>query len=463
MAKKRQQKGQLFFYKGASTNGRRIENITYDAMMDLMKQSKEMLKQQQADEALDPIINAEVRKVGAQNFEKNLGPNREPMQGIPVEEDSVMSGLDNIKSSKEDTSGLERILSNLPPPQGQPGALGGFETGIEQQAPTQPSIESSSLLEGLPPEMLRDLIAEYHAGVTTGSKFWAEVKKLRKEQWDIEQDIRKREAIGGGKGGGGATGARLRERTPELIAAAGKIVDEMESSEEYDVMTISKARELSKADPLQFLYQGTGKSLGVDESVRKFDKLFPKKIALSGETAAASTAGRELTHREIQKENPMLSDAQSGSITDAYNAIDYLNILKSQVQSGDAGYFDVNRKTGQFLNPEVGDAFLQMVEIIGRKRSGAAINEGEWKNFGKQILNKNFLLTEEGRMAAIKSIDRYLDKFYGAGVTTTGNEDWYSVYKKKTSAARTKGEEARGDIKPAELPTDDDIISRYLQ
>lgn len=181
---------------------------------------------------------------------------------------------------------------------------------------------------------------------------------------------------------------------------------------------------------------------GVDASLKRGVKV-ADEYALNVPQAAGAAANTEATEnkkREIQANNPILSEAQGGALSDAYNAVNYLNTLKSKLKSNDLNYFDIDRKTGQFVNPDAGDAYLQLVEIVGRKRSGAAISDSEWKNFGKQVLNKNNLLTDAGKKTAIEGLDRYLDKFYGAGVTTTGNEDWYNNYKVKSKAARQKAE-----------------------
>jgi hypothetical protein len=237
----------------------------------------------------------------------------------------------------------------------------------------------------------------------------------------------------------GVFGYKENYDTPENRAKNEQAIDALVSSNKItDVDALIYRNANQGVGVYEIMNKLNQMATGVSTAVRTAEETIPAKI----ETAGGTTAAREMTQRGIQAKNPILSEAQGGALGDAYQAVDYINVLKEAVKNGGAGYFDVDRRTGQFVNPKVGDAFLQMVEIVGRKRSGAAISESEWKNFGKQILNKNNLLTEEGRKTALESLDRYLDKFYGAGVTTTGNEDWYQNYKGKAKTARVKAEGA---------------------
>lgn len=163
-------------------------------------------------------------------------------------------------------------------------------------------------------------------------------------------------------------------------------------------------------------------------------------IPINAKNTAATTNAGEQTKRDIQKNNPVLSEAQSNAISDSYSAVMYLNRLKNALQNNNLGYFDINRKTGQFTNPKAQDAFAQLVEIVGRKRSGAAISESEWGNFGKEILNKNNLLTDTGKEQAINGLDHYLDKFFASGANVTGDNDWYNKYNDRAKTARKNAE-----------------------
>lgn len=239
----------------------------------------------------------------------------------------------------------------------------------------------------------------------------------------------------------------LMEQDPEAIPKLKAQIEGLRNSGTLSDISADYFLERLTTDPVTT-------AINIDDYVKKPEiagktvdaQTAPKvrqKTALIEPTAAGSAANTEATEkkkREIQAGNPILSEAQGGALSDAYNAVNYLNTLKSAIKNNNLGYFDIDRKTGQFVNPEAGDAFLQLVEIVGRKRSGAAISDSEWKNFGKQVLNKNNLLTEAGKKTAIEGLDRYLDKFYGAGVTTTGNEDWYNNYKSKSKSARQKAE-----------------------
>lgn len=178
-------------------------------------------------------------------------------------------------------------------------------------------------------------------------------------------------------------------------------------------------------------------------------------IGKTGKKTAVTTAAGEYTKRNIQKDSPVLTEGSTGALGDAALGIKYLNSLKTALRKNDVGYFDVT-KAGQFTNPEIQNAFTQLKEIVGRNRSGAAISNTEWDAFGKEILNKNLLLTPEGRKTAAESIDDYLDRFYGSGMTLTGDENWLTNYQKRIRAARDSSEkkpQAKADQPKEQQPT----------
>ena len=224
---------------------------------------------------------------------------------------------------------------------------------------------------------------------------------------------------------------------------------ENQAKNEESISALENANKISKEDAQILRNSNTGVGIyetmmklagiasGVTTKVRGAEEVIPAQTRAT----AATSAARENTMRNIQKENPILSDAQSQSLTDNYMAVNYLNRLKSELGKGNVDYFDVDRKTGQFKSPTVADAYTQLVEIVGRKRSGAAISDSEWSNFGKEILNKNFLLTENGKQQALKQIEDYLDRYYQAGVNVTGDEKWYGRVKGRGQAARQNAEE----------------------
>lgn len=248
-----------------------------------------------------------------------------------------------------------------------------------------------------------------------------------------------------GKTGGVAfnrVGARKDFNTPENIAAtnafildnkdnlgiddayANELMRQVDTGYAYDVNEITRAI--------------AEKKLGIQPEVDKKWAL----VAPSAATTSATTSAEVATKKDEQIKKPVFSDSQSGAISDAYSAVQYLNTLKKAVESGNLGYFDIDKKTGQFVNPHAADAFTQLVEIVGRKRSGAAIADSEWKNFGKEILNKNNLLSDAGRQQAVNSLDHYLTKFYGAGANVAGDDNWYKNYDARATKARTNAEGA---------------------
>lgn len=166
---------------------------------------------------------------------------------------------------------------------------------------------------------------------------------------------------------------------------------------------------------------------------KKLGGLTPKVIRgegdLAGTKASASTTAREAAVRRMQKSFPMLNESQRSELSDSYVGINAVNSLIKKLEDGDLGYFDLNRKTGQFTNPEAEQAYSWLTEIIGRARSGAAINIDEWKSFKNQVLNPNKLLTDQGRIAALNTLrDRLKTPMFAKGASVVGNEEWYNDF-----------------------------------
>lgn len=169
----------------------------------------------------------------------------------------------------------------------------------------------------------------------------------------------------------------------------------------------------------------------------------------AGQRYAETTAG-EQAQRDIQKTNPMLSGEGAIKISQSAMAIKNLQRLKEELERGNVEYFDIIKKTGQFKNPKVNNAYQQVSEIVGRQQSGAAIANHEWENFGKEVLNRNFLLTEQGRKTALENLDDYLDRFHSVGILQTSDEDWYNKQNERVKAARSKAE-------PGKMPTEESV------
>jgi hypothetical protein len=168
----------------------------------------------------------------------------------------------------------------------------------------------------------------------------------------------------------------------------------------------------------------------------------PGKTTEASAVGSAGTRARETTQREVQREQPMFSGPQAIAISQSAIAVKNLQRLREELQKGNVGYFDIIKKTGQFANPKVNNAYQQVGEIVGRSQSGAAIADHEWKNFGKEILNPQFLLTEQGRKTALENIDDYMERFYSNGQLITSDPDWYKNYQGRTKKGM---EEALGN------------------
>lgn len=235
-------------------------------------------------------------------------------------------------------------------------------------------------------------------------------------------------------------GARIKYDTPEYRSVINSEIDKELSNGKITPEQADFAKGQVQ-NGFAYDYGQAFRENGVVAALKRGVKI-ADEYALSepkANTAATTTAAKEYTQRDIQAANPILSENQGNALQDSYSAVKYLNQMKNALEKGNIDWFD-QTKIGEFKNPQMNNARNQMVEIVGRKRSGAAISDSEWGNFQNQVLNKNYLLTEEGRKEALNNIDDYLDRFYGAGVTTTGNEDWFTNYEQKAKGARSKAE-----------------------
>lgn len=222
---------QYFWYEGPATNGQRVENLTYQEAMELEKQEKELLKQQQADAAIAPALNKEIS-----NYAKREGitqdsmfpqQNNTAMSQIPAEADPIISSLDNIKSSKEDTTELEAVLNNIPAPQ---TTLSGMDSGTRPQQTQQGTGSLQTLLDKLDPDIARALIFEYRNNPQkmTPSKLYAEIRKTLDEQAKIKQQQAAEEFT---------SDQAIRQKAPELESQERRT--EMQGEAQRDVAKIN--------------------------------------------------------------------------------------------------------------------------------------------------------------------------------------------------------------------------------
>lgn len=166
-----------------------------------------------------------------------------------------------------------------------------------------------------------------------------------------------------------------------------------------------------------------------------------KEAQLAGAKSAASTTAKEYAIRDVQSKFPQLNPTAAKEVGASAFAIKNIQALINALQRGDAGYFDVT-KAGEFVNPEVNEAFRQVRNVIARGDSGAAINEKEWVNFGKDTLNKNYLLTDKGKATALAGLQERLALFDSKGRMNTGDDNWFTTYISKEKAGAGKIKEA---------------------
>ncbi len=272
--------------------------------------------------------------------------------------------------------------------------------------------------------------------------------------------------------GGGATGARLRfaKEHPELVTAAKDVIQKLRDSGEYSDEYLTSLDALADSDPMLTLQTISTKRAGTDEGLIREEKGIP----LATREASATTTAREVAGRNVQAAQPILGKAEREALLDSYNGVDYLNTLKSAIVNGNIDWFDPG-KAGEFKNAKVNNANTQLVEVIGRNRSGAAISETEWKNFAKEIMNRNFLLTDEGKKTAVDQLDTFIDRFFASGSTAYGNENWYNQVKEMAKKSRALGEASgstetapgarakRDEARRAPAKTFDEVMGKYGQ
>jgi hypothetical protein len=129
---------------------------------------------------------------------------------------------------------------------------------------------------------------------------------------------------------------------------------------------------------------------------------------------------------KIQEAKPMANTSAS-ALADTGFAIGHFGVLKNLLDSDDAGILSTSM-FGNFTNPKLKNTINQLKELHGRDKSGAAISKQEWSNFEKQILNRKFLLTPEGREEAKRSVEGFIGRYYNKGKALAGDDNWYDAY-----------------------------------
>jgi hypothetical protein len=354
---------------------------------------------------------------------------RQEMSDMQLEELRYEQGMRKQAGEAYDQySGAMRSMGQINIPSDVPTTSGGASSQLPE----------SSMMK-TPLDFMRNYDVPRYAAFDKGVK----------SAVDTEMDIEKMDR-GIGKGGGGAVWSQkkaLFDADPKAMEKLSTQIDELQKIGVLTEISANYFKRRMTTDPISTSTEldnfvskpeiaGKIISAQTGPKVQQAYDLIPPAVTKSGLETEADLRKK----KEEQIRQPVYSEPQSNSMSDAYSAVQYLNKLKNALSKGDVGYFDINRKTGQFTDPEVADAFIQMVEIVGRKRSGAAISDSEWGNFGKQILNKNNLLTDAGKKQALSSINSYLDKFYGAGANISGNENWYKDYDKRAKTARSNAE-----------------------
>jgi hypothetical protein len=183
----------VFWYQGPATNGEKIEGLTWEQAMELQKKEDDMLAQQKADAQMGTNLNKEV--AGYVNQNPAADPRQQqqatPLSSVPVSSGSpvqfgmatggnIETGIDSLIQARQGQKTNE-LLNSIP------ATSSAQESNISQQQ-TANSEAMGSLLEGIPPELTKDLIWQYHQGALSPSKFVKEIANIRKELVGIKRE-----------------------------------------------------------------------------------------------------------------------------------------------------------------------------------------------------------------------------------------------------------------------------------
>jgi hypothetical protein len=251
-------------------------------------------------------------------------PDRAAQGGRAPVADSVMSAMDNLKSSQEDTTELEAMLNGMSGGQSQKPSnvqlpaipespMSGLQAGVDTAPGTQPQQTAfNSLLEGIPFELVKDILFEYHQGNYSPSKLLSEIKKARKEMFDINtkkeemeyqaklsEQYRKDTANDGLGASGPAARLNFTRQHPEMVDAALQTINSLRTNGKYDQWTLETLENLSKIDIVTAttrLNELLGKTAG---AVRTLDETLPGEIRKTYATSAAGVQGKESAEQGI--------------------------------------------------------------------------------------------------------------------------------------------------------------------
>lgn len=196
----------LFWFKGKNTNNQRVEGLTWDQVMELDKQEREMIAKEQSIQAdaeanmkAGPALNQEISGYLKDN------PTARPMQAIqsgaikndtiPTQEQVPQSSASQFAlgsdSFNKNLSDFASKLQNESSLSGIPATDQG--TGMQQQA--KPSVDTETayngMLKGIPVEIAHDLIFQYHNGLIKPKDFLKEVAAVKKSLYDISVEENK--------------------------------------------------------------------------------------------------------------------------------------------------------------------------------------------------------------------------------------------------------------------------------
>lgn len=466
-----QTKGDLNFKKDlyeTATEGLRKVGVD-SASVNLPDFNDERITKEQYAEALGnalaPYAEGEGARLTPELF-KSLGQSQNPNVQEQLQKQNLLTQLDPL--SRLDFSKMQTIQPEQSAPQGAygPALPEGAQSSIDPM--TGAGTDYSSGAVNIPRQMVQAPLSE-NPLINSAAPYIVEALKsgtipagkISEKLLDLELENTKMKAaeqkakndywVELFKAGYQSGRPAIDKKTGAPVAASKDNYEDLALGDKPLAMggigtaTMVKREDFKNAHGFYPGIGGTSKTTGEyispEESLERFyNYLYSERgIDKTTQKTAATTAATVNTKREIQKDAPILAEGATGALGDAALGIKYLNELKKTLQSGNIAYFDLT-KAGDFTNPAVANPYTQLKEIVGRNRSGAAISSTEWSNFAKQILNKNFLLTEEGRQAALASLDDYLDRFYGSGMTLTGDESWLTNYQSRVKKARQNSE-----------------------
>lgn len=345
------------------------------------------------------------------------------------------------------------------------------EQGITSEPePTMPSYQDQSQEQTEEPEQMppMELSAsdqgKYNAIAAIDPDYadkWAEAKieknyklwQMKKYEYDIRKNEQGQKASGLKLYATGMANYLDNMDTPEASAAHGALRDMVFGitgsyagiPKDFKPMSATSLAS-TYMDPLKRAELTLKRAQAVTEGAKpaligaqtETEKRKPKFIEaqtdkLNAQTHKVVAASKKSSEATNVWQNWKIPPGSAMTFAAAEQALDNAQVVKKALERPDASTYFATGKGGVFIKPDVFQAMEMLKELWGRAQSGAAISAGEWKSFERQLLNKNLLLTEEGRKTALNNMGSFINRQQTFGSAITKDSDWYNKLKNEKS------------------------------